>query len=322
MSFTGQPLPPSVLHGDRDIRFVRELDAPRAKVFQAFADPAHVGRWWGPAGFTTTTTSIDVRTGGHWQFVMHGPDGTDWPNRLDYLEVTPVERLRWEHRGDAEQPSDFSTTVQLDELGPARTRLQFTMTCIDAATRDTKVGWGAAEGGQQTLDRLETQLANELVITRRFRASKATVWAMLSQREHLAKWWGPAGLSLHVEALDFRAGGHFHYRMGDGEHAQYGVFLFREIDAPDRLVFTNGFCDAAMNPTRAPFDGEWPLRILNTWTLDERDGITTLRLHGAPVDATDAGWKTFRHHFESMRAGFGRTFDQLQAYLATQENAR
>jgi uncharacterized protein YndB with AHSA1/START domain len=73
---------------DREIVVTRVFDAPRELVFDAFTDPAHISNWWGPDGFTTTTHEMDVRPGGTWRFVMHGPDGVDYDNIIVYREIT------------------------------------------------------------------------------------------------------------------------------------------------------------------------------------------------------------------------------------------
>ncbi|HEY8127204.1 MAG TPA: SRPBCC family protein, partial [Hyphomicrobium sp.] len=70
------------LRPGREIIITRLLNAPRALVFAAFKDPDHITNWWGPNGFSTTTYEMDFRPGGLWLFTMHGPDGTDYPNRV------------------------------------------------------------------------------------------------------------------------------------------------------------------------------------------------------------------------------------------------
>src|SRR5208282_5102482 len=65
---------------DREIVITRVVDAPRELVWEAMTDPWHVIHWWGPRGFTTTVETMEVRTGGVWKLVMHGPDGTNYPN--------------------------------------------------------------------------------------------------------------------------------------------------------------------------------------------------------------------------------------------------
>jgi uncharacterized protein YndB with AHSA1/START domain len=68
--------------------------------------------------------------------------------------------------------------------------------------------------------------------------------------------------------------------------------------------------------TRQPMHATWPLEVLNTLTLSEQDGKTTLTLHGGPINATEEERKTFESGREGMRQGFTGTFDQLDAYLA------
>jgi uncharacterized protein YndB with AHSA1/START domain len=97
---------------DREIVIARLIDAPPARVFDAWTDPQQVVQWWGPRGFTTTTSKMDVKPGGLWGFVMHGPDGRDYQNRITYLEVVKPERLVYKHGGDEDlEPVSFQTTV-------------------------------------------------------------------------------------------------------------------------------------------------------------------------------------------------------------------
>ena len=78
---------------DREIVITREFDAPREVVWTAWTDAKQIKEWWGPRGFTTTTHVMDVRPDGVWRFVMHGPDGTDYPNRIVHTEIEKPERL-------------------------------------------------------------------------------------------------------------------------------------------------------------------------------------------------------------------------------------
>lgn len=142
------------------IRVVREIAAPRALVWSAWTDPVRVTRWWGPNGFTTTTHAHDLRPGGEWRFTMHGPDGTDYGNRVVFDQITPPERLTYDHFA-ADDPGDaphFSARVGFSEAG-AWTRVTLTMACRDIATRDHLLEFGALEGAQQTLARFAAMLA-------------------------------------------------------------------------------------------------------------------------------------------------------------------
>jgi uncharacterized protein YndB with AHSA1/START domain len=144
-------------NSNRVLRISREIDAPRALVWQALTDPKHVGVWWGPDGFTTTTKSIDVRPGGSWVYTMHGPDGRDFPNVMTFREVVPQERLAYRHgTSEKEDPDqDFDTLVTLEDLGGGRTRVTLTSVFTNDEARQRVVReYGAVEGGVQHLDKL------------------------------------------------------------------------------------------------------------------------------------------------------------------------
>jgi uncharacterized protein YndB with AHSA1/START domain len=151
--------PPTEDPADREIVITRVFDAPRELVFKAFTDPKQVPQWWGPRGFTTTVHEMDVRPGGVWRFIMHGPDGTDYPNRIVFIEIAKPERLVYLHGSDKENdPDQFEVTVTFADHG-GKTELTLRMLCASAAERAKTIESGAIEGGHQTLDRLAEHLA-------------------------------------------------------------------------------------------------------------------------------------------------------------------
>src|SRR5438445_12192181 len=87
---------------DREIVVTRVFDAPRELVFEAWTDPTRVVQWCGPHGFTTTIHEMDVMPGGVWRFVMHGPDGPDYPYNGVFVEVSEPDRLWYDHAGCGE----------------------------------------------------------------------------------------------------------------------------------------------------------------------------------------------------------------------------
>jgi uncharacterized protein YndB with AHSA1/START domain len=139
----------------RSIIGMREFDAPRELVFSAFTDPTHLARWWGPNGFTTTTSSFDLRPGGVWRFVMHGPDGRDYQNRITFEEVVRPERLVYRHGGgDEVEPVQLRQTITFEDLG-GRTRITWRGDFPSAAKRDRVIKEYKADVGLvQTLARL------------------------------------------------------------------------------------------------------------------------------------------------------------------------
>lgn len=157
----------------------------------------------------------------------------------------------------------------------------------------------------------------ELVITRTLEAPRELVFKAWSESERLAQWWGPKGWDIEVRQLEFRPGGRFHYRLSMKDGEMWGLFTYREIVAPERIVYASSFSDPEANTTRAPFSDAFPLIIENTLTFEEDEpGRTTLTLRARVADGTDDELAMFTSMFASMRVGFGGTFEQLQAYLA------
>ena len=134
----------------------RVFNAPRELVFSAFTDPKHLAQWWGPDGFTLTTHAFDFRVGGVWRFVMHGPDGRDYQNRVTYDEIVPPERIVYHHGGgDDVEPVRFETTVTFEDIGKGQTRIIWHGTFPSAAERARVIKeYGADKGLVQTMARL------------------------------------------------------------------------------------------------------------------------------------------------------------------------
>lgn len=142
-----------------ELRLSRLLDAPRERVWKAWTDPAQLTHWWGPNGFSTTTHRMEVKPGGLWRFVKHGPDGTDHPNRVDYLEVVEPERLVYQHGGESDvEPVHFHVTVTFVPEG-CKTRLTMSMV-FETPEELHRVDreYAAIEGANQTLARLGEHL--------------------------------------------------------------------------------------------------------------------------------------------------------------------
>jgi uncharacterized protein YndB with AHSA1/START domain len=145
---------------DREIVFKRTFDAPRELVYRAWTDPKQIVQWWGPKGFTTTTHEIEIKPGGVWRFIMHGPDGRDYNNKIIFIEVVEPERLVYRHAGEGDtEPVRFETTVTFVERDG---KTELTMRGVFASTEerdDVIKSCGAVEGGKQTLGRLGDYLS-------------------------------------------------------------------------------------------------------------------------------------------------------------------
>jgi uncharacterized protein YndB with AHSA1/START domain len=302
---------------EREIATTRVFDAPRDLVFDAWTSPEHVGQWWGPNGFTTTTHSMDVRPGGEWIFVMHGPDGTDYKNHIVYREVVRPERIVYDH---VSGPLFRATVIFEAEGQKTRIRMQMLFETAELRKRVAEE-YGAVEGLEQTLNHLGEHVAKmaaeEFVITREFDAPRDLVFKAWTEPERLAQWWGPKGFTLKVAKVDLRPGGIFHYGMvaPDGSE-MWGKFIYREIAPPERMVFIVSFSDESGGTTRHPMAPTWPREMLNTVTLTKHGDKTTLTLRSSAYAAIEEERATFKAGHSSMQGGFTGTFDQLAAYLA------
>lgn len=309
---------------DREIILSRVVNAPYLLVWQAWTNPEHLDKWWGPNGFTNKTHSFDFKVGGTWRYTMLGPDNTNYPNKIVYTKIEEHSLLAYHHTDDKEQPDiAFDVTVTFEDMGNNKTKVtQQTLMQTAEILRMVVEQFGAIEGGKQHLGNLDIFVMNmqgikNFTVSREINAPKQMVWDALTKAEHLKHWWGPVGLAMQHTTVDLRPGGLFHYGMAapDG-NMMWGKFTYREIDEPNRLVFTNSFSDAEGGTVRAPFPGlVWPLEVLNELTLTEVNGKTILTLSGYPVNATTEEEQNFGGMFTSMQQGFGGTFDQLDAYL-------
>jgi uncharacterized protein YndB with AHSA1/START domain len=151
---------------DREIVITRVFDAPRELVFKAWTEPNHVEQWWGPKGFTTRVTKLDLRPGGQSRYVMIGPDGTEYPSEGVFQEIVPPKRIVTtddfgegiEQVLDADLPQGMIVTVLFEDL-VGKTRLTIQIMHESADDRRKHEEMGVVAGWNSSLDCLEEYLA-------------------------------------------------------------------------------------------------------------------------------------------------------------------
>jgi uncharacterized protein YndB with AHSA1/START domain len=154
MAATGRDAPAPSATADREIVITRVISAPPELVFEVFTEVRHLSRWWGPDGFTTTTRTFEFRVGGEWDFVMHGPDGTDYQEWITWTEISPPERIALLHGESRDDPNAFESVLTFEPNGAA-TRIEMRTVFPTKDLRDEAVEkYHAIEGGQQTLSSL------------------------------------------------------------------------------------------------------------------------------------------------------------------------
>lgn len=158
----------------------------------------------------------------------------------------------------------------------------------------------------------------DFVITRTFNAPRELVFDTMTQTEHLQKWWGPQGCTIEVLRHEPVAGGHFHYCMKFAPVAgMFGLFEYRELTRPERIVFINGFADGEGKRIHYEMSPTWPLEVLNTVVLADEGGKTVMTLHSTPHNASPIEIETFKAGHASMQGGFGGMYDVYDKYLAS-----
>lgn len=300
----------------REIWISRVFNAPREMVWEVWTKPEHISNWWGPRGFSTTTQSMDVRAGGEWKLVMHGPDGTDYAGVIRYDEVTAPSVLRYRHGG-----AGADVVVNFDAEGQ-QTRVTMRMTFASVEEMETvRKRANADEGMAQTIARLgeylvlhkartmgampaEGAMEREIVLTRVLKAPRELVWAAWTEPEHMMQWWGPRAYSCPKAEIDLRPGGKMLMVMRGPDGADMpcaGEVV--EVKAPERLVFKT-YVDGP--------DGKRLLEGLNTVTLTEQDGKTVMTL----VAKAKAMQKMAIPMLAGMEMGWTQSLEKMEAHLA------
>lgn len=145
---------------ERELVIKREIPFARELVWKAMTEPEHQNKWWGPDGFRNEGVTMDFRVGGVWTFEMVGPDGTRYPNRSVFKEITPPSRLVFDH-GDGQRVW-FEATIILQESGSG-TLITLRQLYPSRESRDEVVEkYDAIKGGEQHLAKLEAYLRESL----------------------------------------------------------------------------------------------------------------------------------------------------------------
>ncbi|GLI08858.1 activator of HSP90 ATPase [Paenibacillus tyrfis] len=129
----------------------RLMNASSTLVCEAWTIPEHLAQWWGPNGFTNTFHEFDLRPGGIWEFVMHGPNGMNYDNKSEFVEIGP-ERIVLRHLC----APHYQLTATFEDLG-SKTRLTWRQLFENAGVFNA-IKKIAVPANEQNLDRLEAHL--------------------------------------------------------------------------------------------------------------------------------------------------------------------
>jgi uncharacterized protein YndB with AHSA1/START domain len=313
---------------DREIVLSRVFDAPRELVWDALVDPKQVVQWWGPWGFTTTSYEMDLRPGGVWRHTMHGPDGTNYPNKIVFVEVVKHERIVYSQIGGREDgPAAHCQVIWSFEEEGDKTKLTLRMVFDSPEEREqVNKDLGFVEGGRQTLERLAARLAEtpisaalkqfvertntvseqDLIITRIFDAPRELIWNAWTDPKQVAQWWGPKGFTNPVCELDVRPGGAIliHMRGPDGVvYPMTGVY--QEVVELERLVFISAALDDQGKPL---------FEVLTTVTLTDQGKKTKQTMQARVIKRTAKA----APYIAGMEAGWTQSLERLAEFVIKQ----
>ncbi|MCU0633961.1 MAG: SRPBCC domain-containing protein [Gemmatimonadaceae bacterium] len=307
-----------------ELRITRRYEAPLALVWDAWTDDDQVRQWWGPRGFSLTTHAKELRPGGVWDYTMHGPDGTDWPNVTRYHVVEPQAALVYDHgasRADAAPLFRVAATFTAVE-GETELDLRMILPSADAVATTRELI--RAAGGNTTWDRLAEFLARRqsqaevFVLARSVAAPIERVFDAWTTPERLAAWLPPTGMSMTFHQVDIRTGGAGVYTMGNGTVTLHSAIAYTRIGRPRLIVYMQCFTDANGRLARHPMAPTWPAYMQTTVRFaEEGPGRTRITIRWQPdPSATPDEIEAFVAARANMTAGWTGSLDKLDALLA------
>jgi uncharacterized protein YndB with AHSA1/START domain len=173
----------------REITISRVLRAPIELVWEVWTKPEHIKNWWGPNGFTNTIHQMDVKPGGEWNFIMHGPDGTDYQNKSVFKEIIKHKKIVYDHISGPK----FRATIEFEKQND-KTFIKWNM-LFESKEEFVQVikTFKADEGLKQNVDKLDAYLEKGIavVIERIFNASVEKVWKAITDLDQMKQWYFP-----------------------------------------------------------------------------------------------------------------------------------
>ncbi len=308
---------------DNEIRIIRLYDAPLALVWDAWTDLKQVAQWWGPRGFTITTHSKDLRPGGTWDYTMHGPDGTDWPNFTTYHEVEHQSRLVYDHgASSADAAPLFRVTATFRAIGD-KTELDMRMALATAEQAAQSRVFIKSANGNSTWDRLAEYLEKQVssqevfVIARSFDAPIEAVFDAWTTPAQLAAWLPPAGFTMTYQHADIRTGGALRFSLNNADFEMHVAQRYLDVRRPDALSYVQSFTDADGNLTRQPGSPNWPeynLVTVNFFSEGPAHSRVVVRF-AVEGDVTADEMAAFTAERTGMMMGWSGSFDALDELL-------
>ena len=146
-----------------------EFEASPERVWQLWADPRQLERWWGPPTYPATVDTHELKPGGRVTYHMTGPSGDQPRGYWDVDEVEPPHRLSFRNgfANDDGTPNDTmprsSAVVTIRDSGTGRTRMTIQNMFPSAEAMEQLVAMGMEEGLKQAVGQIDAILAEDVV---------------------------------------------------------------------------------------------------------------------------------------------------------------
>lgn len=138
---------------DCEIVSSRIVNASRELAYRAWTEPEHLKNWWGPKGFTNTFNEFDLRIGGKWSFIMHGPDKGNYANECEFIKIDKPSLIAWKRFS---KPL-FQVVATFEEVSAGKTKIVFKQ-IFNSAEECNKIKPFVVGKNDENFDRLENEL--------------------------------------------------------------------------------------------------------------------------------------------------------------------
>lgn len=273
---------------------VGDFPVPVERLWNAFADPRQLERFWGPPGYPATFDTYDLRPGGSSHYWMTSPEGERFHGRWDFVEVEePVRIVVNDSFADAKGEIDTTVPTGVMTLTFESTATGSRFTAVSASPTaealEQVLAMGQVDGMTQAIGQLDVVLADlreyalgkgtvttilddtHVRITRAFEAPRHLLWRAHTEPELMKRWLlGPDGWEMTVCENDLVVGGTYRNAwapVGDTAGEPFGFEGENLVIEPERRMVTTE------RMTGAPFPAN-----INDLTFDEVDGVTLMTL--------------------------------------------
>jgi uncharacterized protein YndB with AHSA1/START domain len=161
---------------------------------------------------------------------------------------------------------------------------------------------------------------NSFTLSHKFDATVEKVFEAWTSPDKLAQWFAPKGYSMNFAKSDIKPGGVIHYCM-TSQHGlkMWGMIFYKDIIAPAKLSYTQVYSNEQGGIEPHPMIKNYPVEILSTVMLDEKDGKTLLNLTWEPINASIEEITRFSDETFELSQEWGGTFEQLAEQLANNQ---